>query len=508
VVKVRAVRGASRLNPIERGNALLEQGRAEEALEISGALVACRAPDHAALFLHAAALKALHRHEEALRFDREATRRFPLSGVAWHNLAATLGDLGRADEALRALDTGFSVGLDSPLSLLVKGRAHIACGEVGAAETALRQALLRGPAIVPIAVELAGLVWMARGDLGEALSVFDRAFHGGAPPGPLLIEKARLLSGAGDTAGAADLLSKAVQHLACDADVLRSAAKAAVEADRLFEADRFARKALKLEPESVSSRVQMTIVHLALGRTAEAIETIRPAFIAAPGDQPVLAWTATAARAAGDSLSSELCDYDRMVGVFDLETPPRWSSRDHYLRDLADALSRHHVMKEHPAAQSLRNGTQTTYRLTGSKEPAIQAFFKAIEAPVRQYMEALGRGPDPLRRRNTGDFRIVGAWSVRLRAGGFHFDHMHHEGWLSSAFYAETPESALQRPDREGWLRLGHPPYPTRPPLPAERFVRPVPGRLVLFPSYMWHGTVPFTTEERRTTIAFDMLPA
>ena len=37
--------------------------------------------------------------------------------------------------------------------------------------------------------------------------------------------------------------------------------------------------------------------------------------------------------------------------------------------------------------------------------------------------------------------------------------------------------------------------------------MRPKPGRLALFPSYMWHGTVPFTTDESRLTIAFDAVP-
>ena len=31
---------------------------------------------------------------------------------------------------------------------------------------------------------------------------------------------------------------------------------------------------------------------------------------------------------------------------------------------------------------------------------------------------------------------------------------------------------------------------------------------LALFPSYMWHGTVPFEDEQPRMTIAFDMRPA
>ena len=61
---------------------------------------------------------------------------------------------------------------------------------------------------------------------------------------------------------------------------------------------------------------------------------------------------------------------------------------------------------------------------------------------------------------------------------------------------------------REGWLKFGEPAFATRPILPAQHFVRPEPGLLALFPSYMWHGTVPFRTDESRLTIAFDVLPA
>jgi uncharacterized protein (TIGR02466 family) len=96
---------------------------------------------------------------------------------------------------------------------------------------------------------------------------------------------------------------------------------------------------------------------------------------------------------------------------------------------------------------------------------------------------------------------------VRLRPGGFHRDHFHPEGWLSSAFYVETPDAALDTKDKQGWIRFGQPPFITNPPLPPDHFVRPKPGRLVLFPSYMWHGTVPFATEEARMTVAFDAVP-
>ncbi|MBK9588986.1 MAG: hypothetical protein IPO50_10640 [Sphingomonadales bacterium] len=38
----------------------------------------------------------------------------------------------------------------------------------------------------------------------------------------------------------------------------------------------------------------------------------------------------------------------------------------------------------------------------------------------------------------------------------------------------------------------------------AKRLIEPKPGRLVMFPSTMWHGTVPFDAGER-LTVAFDV---
>jgi hypothetical protein len=37
--------------------------------------------------------------------------------------------------------------------------------------------------------------------------------------------------------------------------------------------------------------------------------------------------------------------------------------------------------------------------------------------------------------------------------------------------------------------------------------VQPTPGTLVLFPSYFWHGTIPFNTTDERITVAFDVVP-
>ncbi|WP_430419207.1 putative 2OG-Fe(II) oxygenase [Phenylobacterium sp.] len=495
-------------DPVDRAKALLDEGRIEEALAVTTPLAEHPEPSHRALAMHSTALKALGRREEALVFDTRATSRYPSSGAAWHNLAATLGDLGQGAKAVAAMEHAFRLGLDGALSWGVMARAKSAIGDLDGAENAYREALRRAPNRVETAAEYANLAWMRRGDLAEAEMILDRCAHAGGLPAPLLLTKARFLDAAGQAEKGAVLLAMAADRMPDEVALLMAAGQAALELGRLDDAERFAARAEARLPDQPGVLNQAVIVHLARGRADLALAKARRGLELDPGNQSLWGWAASAARALGDPLYHELYDYDAMVGVYEIAAPSGWADLTSYLADLAAALNRIHLYDTHPSSQSLRHGSQTTYRLTGSDDRAIKAFFKAIDAPIRQHIARLGKGTDPLRSRSTGNYRIEGAWSVRLKPGGFHKDHFHPEGWLSSAFYVETPDSALDSVEKQGWIRFGQPPFVTDPPQPADHVVRPKPGRLVLFPSYMWHGTVPFATDERRMTIAFDAVPA
>jgi hypothetical protein len=174
---------------------------------------------------------------------------------------------------------------------------------------------------------------------------------------------------------------------------------------------------------------------------------------------------------------------------------------------LKTSLQSLHSLRAHPLNQSVREGTQTRRNLLNIDDPVIQTFFAAVDPVIRRYISELGAGDDPFRSRSTGDYAMAGAWSVQLNpGGGRHIDHVHPKGWISSAFYVDLP-SAVEAGGKEGWLQFGAPGTPTEPHLPAQYDVRPQPGLLVLFPSYMWHGTLPFTGEARRLSLAFDATP-
>jgi hypothetical protein len=137
----------------------------------------------------------------------------------------------------------------------------------------------------------------------------------------------------------------------------------------------------------------------------------------------------------------------------------------------------------------------------------IQAVLRAFADPVESYCHSIGNDArHPLSSRNTGNGVLTGCWSVQLRREGFHLNHVHAEGWISSAYYVSVPDEVDDTALMSGWLKFGEPRLPV-PGATPERVVQPKAGQLALFPSYMWHGTNAIHGPVPRITIAFDALP-
>lgn len=486
---------------VEGAKALAAAGRLDEALEVLAAVVVEADAPWQALSVQADLLKRAGRLADSAAMSRQLVAVRPQSVPARHNLASTLGDLGRAAEAEAACRGAMAIGGDAPETWLVLARALQTQSRFDEAEDAYRQALARRPGYGDVLRDLSQLIWMRDADLDAACAPLDAAIAT-SPETPLLRQiKAKLLEYAGD-------VERAYRTLVAgplDGPAELAAAQACLTLDPRRALDHANQAAALAGGEVAAIMVTQAECLLALGQAEAALVPIEALRAREPLNQHVLAFQATAWRMLDDARYRQLYDYDAFVRPYRLETPQGWTSLEAYLVDLARALHDLHTLKTHPVGQSLRGGSQTAAALAQSDDPAIKAFFQTIDKPIRDYMAAVGQGDDPLRARNTGAYRIQGSWSVRLRPNGFHADHIHSNGWLSSACHIELP-SAVAGEGREGWLRFGAP--PGLPNLAAEHHVQPQPGTLVLFPSYMWHGTQPFGGEASRLTLAFDVVPA
>ena len=481
------------------------KNRFAEAVELLRPFVDDPAADVRLLTVLGGALKGVRRMDEAADAYARAAALAPESGVAQHNLAGAYGDAQRFAESEVAVLRAFDKGLDAPETWLVHARALQGLDDFDAAENAFREAARRRLAYAEALGDLAQLIWMRTGDIGQALEPLDSALRTQPWDGPLSVAKANLLEYAGDMEGAYEVVADAIARQGANLALEISAAWliAPVDPQRALL---HAETAYRLASDSGPAMTSLCHSNLAAGRPDVASAIAADLRRGWPLDQYPIALAATAWRVLDDPRYRELYDYERLVRAWTLETPAGWSSLDAYLGDLAVRLQALHQLRAHPVGQSLRGGTQTVQSLERRDDPVIKALFTILDGPIREYMATLKRDSTVLGPRATEDYRFDGVWSALLKPGGHHVNHLHQMGWISSACHVALPRAVEE--GREGWLTFGEPGVITMPRLGPEYFVKPKAGVLVLFPSYMWHATVPFGGQTPRLSVAFDVIPA
>ena len=248
---------------------------------------------------------------------------------------------------------------------------------------------------------------------------------------------------------------------------------------------------------------------VALGDLAKAHDVLSAALRIAPHDQENLARMTIVLRMLGEERAyGALANYDALTKAIAVKPPEGYRDISAFHAELAPYLLGKHLAKQHPTDQTLRGGTQTFGSLFFDPHPLIQGLRQSLYDAVEGFVATLpeDKAHPFLGRRGPG-LTFSGSWSVRLGCGGFHTNHIHPAGWISSAYYVTLPPEVANEESRQGWFKMGETNPDTSPDLPAERWVQPEEGKLVLFPSYVWHGTQAFDEGDQRLTVAFDVIP-
>ncbi|MDT0582902.1 2OG-Fe(II) oxygenase family protein [Brumicola blandensis] len=224
-----------------------------------------------------------------------------------------------------------------------------------------------------------------------------------------------------------------------------------------------------------------------------------------PENQLVQAYHATCLKLTDPNAYQEFIMLSHSIKAFELPVPEGYDCLEMFLSDLKALLSSMHTTNTRPLQQTLRKGTQTPGRLLERGEPLLNKLKWAYESTVSKYISAL---PDddqhPFLRRKSKHFKITGSWSVKLDNLGFHVNHVHPDGWISSACYIAVPDNLSES---EGCIRFGQSPLELGDKDTPDLSITPQAGQLVLFPSFMWHGTLPYHSEQMRLTAPFDVVP-
>ena len=441
---------------------------------------------------------------------RAALRLDPGSVVALHGLGTLLTQTDRPAEGEVLLRTAVAQPALPPRAAAqithVLGIALDMQGRHEETIAAFRQAIALDPLHAAAHQELNALLYRLGRD-GEFLASYEMATARAPVSGALVMQKAGFLMRTERFEEARECFARAVAMAPGHPGPLNGLAEAYAGLGRLADSIAAHEKSLALRPGEPRTMLNLACTLLEAGEARRALSLTDAVLPQMPFDQSALAVRELALRANDDPRAEQIADYDRHVQIFDLEPPLGFSSMAEFNVALNAHLDGLHTdLREH-IDQTLRHGTQTATSLLAGENALLRALRLRIEEAVAAYIGRMADADTALAPRRRGGFSFAGSWSSRLRDCGFHTNHVHPGGWISSCYYVAGPDIAADETARQGWIKFGEPSFKTALRDPVRRVVQPVPGRLVLFPSYMWHGTIPFRAPTARTTIAFDAVP-
>jgi tetratricopeptide (TPR) repeat protein len=451
------------------------------------------------------------RGEEAERVLREALSLQPRDrrqiAALQQFLGVALKQQRRLKEALALFDAAQATLPEIATVDHCRGLALQDMGDMEGALRSYRRALARNPLNMVAHQELNKLLYRLGRDDEFLISLDDAAKKSPASIAPLLL-KGDFLCKTGEFSKAAEEYEAAVRLMpeaALPHDMLGTIY---ARQGRFDEAVRSHERAVERAPQNAQSWTNFAESLLRAQHPERALGMAERAIEIAGNNQMAIALWSLALRRLGDPREHDLNEYESMVQVFDLPPPEGYSSMEAFNRDLNAYLDPMHRDSRAPLEQTLRAGTQNHDNLIGRGHAPVERLRVRIDEALRTYVSRMkDRADHPLFRRRARDVRYQGSWSARLRDCGYHTNHVHPFGWISSCYYVSLPDETDDETQQQGWIKFGEPSFDAGLGNAVRRTVKPVVGRLVLFPSYMWHGTIPFHSRQHRTTIAFDAVP-
>ena len=420
-----------------------------------------------------------------------------------YGLGTALLGLGQTEKAESLFDALIDEGQSQPQIYFMRGRCRLELGKTVTAVRDLKSAHAAAPDVLTLNA-LANAYWMKRDTTS-----FHELLEAAMTEPELAVAAAELFRQSSAPDRALIELQTANKKNALPTNFWAVAATAYIDLNQAEQAETAARECLTTLPGHALAIRNLIVSLLMQGKADEAMPLIQELRHEEPNDQQWIAYEVSALRLSGSEQYSKIVDLDRFVRAYTLPIPDGFDDIASFNAAFLETLAQWQQFETHPLNQSLRDGSQTSRDLTTIDDPVIQAFYKALDEPIRQYMADVGTGDDhPLTARNTGEYRIAGGWSVKLHGAGRHVNHVHPEGWISSSYYVSVPEETKTDPGKAGWIKFSEPPFETSPSSPPEKWISPEAGMLVLFPSFLWHGTQPIHDGSVRVTAPFDAVPA
>ncbi|MBX3508702.1 MAG: tetratricopeptide repeat protein [Parvibaculum sp.] len=452
---------------------LMKEGRKAVAEQRCRELLAGAPGDVDAMSLLASIIVERGAIAEAEQLLRQALKLAPNQSTTWVNLGRLLQQGGRWGEAVTHYEHAANLFPNHSQIVATLGQLYQRANRFADAEAQYRRAIEQQP-IAAFHVPL-GMVLLRQDRVDEAVAAFEKA-----------IELNPNLAAAYGNLGNAEQKRGNME-----------AAAAAYE------------RACALNPKDTISYVSFGMARMKLGHAREAAEIFERTLAVHGPERRAAAWLPFArAQEFGEMPSGYRAELGRLLTRVTLETPAGYANMAEFNAALVKALDDDPTVTWEPAGKATRKGGQTGLLLDKPREPFI-AFEKVLRRAIDAHFNSIRVQPKHPYFGQVPEAYHLDLWGTLLSEGGHQHSHIHVGGWMSGVYYVALPPTLGKgEAGQDGWIEFGHPPPEFDAAFePHTITLEPREGDAIFFPSYLFHRTLPFSGNERRISLAFDVKP-
>ncbi|MCB5206668.1 tetratricopeptide repeat protein [Methylovorus mays] len=155
----------------------------------------------------------------------------------------------------------------------------------------------------------------------------------------------------------------------------------------------------------------------------------------------------------------------------------------------------------------LHHGIQSAGNLFKRSEASFKTLAQLIKQQVQAFREHYAGQDCELIEGFPDDIEFTSSWYVKMQKGGHLTSHIHEIGWLSGCVYLAIPKDKQGEHDGSIEFSTDGDEYPRQHDDFPVKVIAPQVGDIVLFPSSLFHRTIPFNSNEERICVAFDIKP-
>lgn len=466
------------------------------------------------------ALAALGRMAEADVAYGRVLAEHPGHADALFNRALGRRAQGRFIEALADLDGVSATHVLAADVAYAKAGIFAALGRLGEAEAAFDMAIARRPEWPDALTDRAALR-LERGRDSDARRDLDDALRKDPAHVEARYNRGVLSQSEADPTAAIDAYREVLRHQPGHIGARINLTWAYFEAGRTQDALSESEDTCRRAPGMDKAHVNHADLLRCMGRFDESIDAARAFLTRQPGNPSMTAFLAVAEAAAGNAeAAARILGLKDMIRTAEVDWTAYGVGSDFDDR-LADHVLNHPSFHDSPRSHATRMGGHTGNLMVEPLGP-MDTFAAAIGDAVEQAWTEIAACRHPSAVRPLPPKTGIHAWAVAMRNGGHQKPHNHPSAWLSGVYYVAVPGLAAgepddvtvdsggaERADRTGWIEFGRPPDTfAGASVPNVRLIRPRQGAVIVFPSYLFHRTIPHASDDLRISIAFDIVDA